>query len=373
MSHLKLAANANAAINAHNHGAAGNGVTNDTAALQAAIDYAVEHDFGLFIPAGTYQVNGTLDMRGNGLRVYGQSRETTIIRSTASNAPIVKAGHRNQHISDLRLEYDSQRASSATNATCLELHKPYWSQYERIWCRLGSQGIALAQEDVVLEEVTTGNVAFSSTFNDMRVHGYTIHGINLDSYSGGGTGNAWNNTYISNNPTGTKQNPTGYALKMGEYDDTVINQLNLEWGTVNDGLYAMYFEECANIVINSLHIEQMDLTGANSAYIAYAGNTNLIINGTSLVHNTLSGSGVMSLLRPFSSADPVTTSNVEIRGLGHHDNTNTNYFVMVNANNAIGGQSNVWATSVRSGLFDASVENEKSPAVLRQFNSTVTA
>lgn len=347
-------------------GATGDGTTDDTTSLQNAINAAVSQKRPLYIPdpVVAYKVTGPIDMYKSGLRAYGKSRETTVIRSTAINVPVVKVGGRNQYVADLRFEYDSQRPSTATAANCIELHKPYWSTYERLWSRLGARGVAIAQQDVVLEEVLTGNTAFSSTFNDIRVHGYTIDGINLNSYGGGGTGCVWNNTYISNNPTGTKQTPTGYALYINEYDEMVFNQLNIEWGThTND---VMLFETTGAIVINGLHIEQVDLASAAFAYIAISDDVRLLIDGASLVWSTLATASTRYFIRAIGDA------HANVRGMRHHNNTNQGTFIFLNAGNATAGTSTVRASGIMPGLFNLEVANEKAypNQILQEYNKT---
>lgn len=60
-------------VSAYSFGATGDGTTDDTAALQEAVDYCINHDKGLFVPAGTYVLtsqittaDGSLVMRGQG-------------------------------------------------------------------------------------------------------------------------------------------------------------------------------------------------------------------------------------------------------------------------------------------------------------------
>ena len=63
------------------HGATGNGTTNDTAALQAAINAAVAAKRTLYLPAGTY-VSGALTVPGS-LTMIGEGTASTILRVAA--------------------------------------------------------------------------------------------------------------------------------------------------------------------------------------------------------------------------------------------------------------------------------------------------
>lgn len=84
-------------INAIDFGAKGDGQTDDTLALQLAIDTAYNHGDYLFIPSGTYLITSSLIMpfdgstvysRGN--YIYGEGMMRTIIKSFAANVTIFK-------------------------------------------------------------------------------------------------------------------------------------------------------------------------------------------------------------------------------------------------------------------------------------------
>jgi len=64
-------------------GATGNGVTDDTAAIRAALVYAdsLAPGVGLFFPSGTYNISGTLSIPA-GVRCYGEGRNATWIVPT---------------------------------------------------------------------------------------------------------------------------------------------------------------------------------------------------------------------------------------------------------------------------------------------------
>lgn len=67
-------------------GARGDGTTDDTAALQRAIDL-LERDGGgsLFLPAGTYRTSRPLAVRGDSVRFVGSGRGATAIRNADSD------------------------------------------------------------------------------------------------------------------------------------------------------------------------------------------------------------------------------------------------------------------------------------------------
>lgn len=85
-------------VNAKDYGAVGDGVTDDTTALNNAITACIGtgtlHPKALYIPAGTYLITGTLQvLSGNsnvltGWHVFGDGRYTTTIQQNTDNTPI---------------------------------------------------------------------------------------------------------------------------------------------------------------------------------------------------------------------------------------------------------------------------------------------
>lgn len=73
-------------------GAAGDGVTDDTAAFQLAIDALAAGEIGsLYLPDGQYMLSAAITANQSimtGWHIYGQSRARTIITQTADNTPI---------------------------------------------------------------------------------------------------------------------------------------------------------------------------------------------------------------------------------------------------------------------------------------------
>jgi hypothetical protein len=76
-------------------GAVGDGVTDDTAAIQAAIN---AHKC-IYLPIGTYKITSTLRESTNGgaLRILGEHRKFSILKASGLAAPILWVGNSNGH------------------------------------------------------------------------------------------------------------------------------------------------------------------------------------------------------------------------------------------------------------------------------------
>ncbi len=99
---METRSGANAPVNVRDYGAVGDGVADDTAAVQRAIDAALNPAGGeLFIPAGKYRITRTLHLnKARVLRVYGQgdsvmhakeSRASSLIWDGPAGGTLLKA------------------------------------------------------------------------------------------------------------------------------------------------------------------------------------------------------------------------------------------------------------------------------------------
>jgi len=81
-------------VSVRSHGAVGNGTTDDTKAIQAAINFAQERNRGVFFPDGTYRITAALMVSRSGTRLVGENREFTMIRqdNPAANGISVELG-----------------------------------------------------------------------------------------------------------------------------------------------------------------------------------------------------------------------------------------------------------------------------------------
>jgi copper chaperone CopZ len=77
-------------VNVKDFGAIGNGIADDTAAIQAAIN-AVSGGGEVSIPAGTFKITDTLSVTGQAVRIRGYGAFASKLEMTALNKPILNA------------------------------------------------------------------------------------------------------------------------------------------------------------------------------------------------------------------------------------------------------------------------------------------
>ncbi len=166
-------------VNVKDFGAVGNGVTDDTAAIQAAIN-AANLGKTVFLPAGTYRTTSTLATSsgtGTSLRLMGDSYQIfssvggTKILADHSSGPVIKFQGSNQGIENITITSSSSRASAAFG---------------------NNHGILVEPPDVVggrIERFTLNSVNITQQpYNGFIASGYTfmmnIHRLSVGQCSG---------------------------------------------------------------------------------------------------------------------------------------------------------------------------------------------
>ena len=122
-------------VSVKDFGAVGDGVTDDTAAIQAAVNYAMANKIELYFPEGTYLVRSI--NTGSNLRAVGAGPAASVLRQTAVGAAIFYAGDSsnksNIYIESLGFDVNQKdsgiyvtNVSSFTVKNCDIGNNPFW-------------------------------------------------------------------------------------------------------------------------------------------------------------------------------------------------------------------------------------------------------
>lgn len=98
------------AISVKEYGATGDGTTDDTAAIQAAIDSLPLAGGAIYLPAGTYKLSAAIAVR-NALKLFGDGNSATVLYQTNLSA------HGISGTDILSLSIEDMRVSGPTNGT----------------------------------------------------------------------------------------------------------------------------------------------------------------------------------------------------------------------------------------------------------------
>lgn len=159
-------------------GATGDGVTDDTASIQDAIDFAISNGVSLFIPDGTYLVskltiNDRITMYGNG--------EKSVIKSIGSNSEdciiyIVNAGINYCSIHDFKIDGNRSNQSGAVDGIKLYVDSntvnpdKYGNLYNLVITSISGNGITLNSTQSAVREMRLDNITITGT----ALHGYNF-------------------------------------------------------------------------------------------------------------------------------------------------------------------------------------------------------
>lgn len=101
-------------ISVKDFGAKGDGVTDDTVAIQAGINYLIARSGGaLYIPAGTYNISAALVLtNGSNIKLYGDGPAASIIRTTSATANVFFSSS-----TDFYQTFDNFRITSSVTRT----------------------------------------------------------------------------------------------------------------------------------------------------------------------------------------------------------------------------------------------------------------
>lgn len=166
-------------------GATGDGVTNDRAAIQAAIDAMVALGGGeVFFPRGVYQINAELTITQKNIRLRGTGRGSSIIRTTAAaNCLHVSGGAGTQEYFTCHgLGFKSSIATPTAGAAIYLDDAPYSNIYDinisNVFdgIRVRSGFLSKIQDFDILDAVNAGLLI--QTTNDVFVRNFSVRTTN---------------------------------------------------------------------------------------------------------------------------------------------------------------------------------------------------
>jgi hypothetical protein len=244
--------------------AKGDGITDDTTALNNLMQYCYINGYALYLPTKTYKITGTLTIGFYPrLKIIGSENMATIVQYT-NNIPIFQTTTKNTHSVHLRnldLKYNTQQNPTdhpnsyaiAFNNNEDNMGGHYYWKIDNVWVENATIGIGINQ--------TFGNLPlWDCEFTNIFMTYISKTALNICSPSPAGVLGIIIKNFKVLNGDGTLVT-TGPALKLrGEcllesIDIECWYNLAISWDT-------------ANGEINGLHIESHYLTGTYLAVIS---------------------------------------------------------------------------------------------------------
>lgn len=298
-------------------GAVGNGTTDDTAAIQAAINTGRP----VFFPptANYYKVTGTLDLRAfDGQKVFGlNSTKTRIQMNTTVNIPIIHIGGRRKHLSGLELSYWPVPLSTHTDAIAIKLDNLMWSIIEDVNCYRVGVGIMLGRAGFT----GTSNWCFSCTFRDIQIGYPTVYGIHIHTTNSTSTGNVFSNIYINGfMDDGTSKSSVQYGWYMEDHDSTVMDTCNIEHIKTTVQTFAAI--TVRGLVARALHMEGIEPLNWGNCVGSFSA-CKAIIEGWDIIHSTFLAANTpkCAVVQVTNTVAPNPNTEVVVYNLNERGNT----------------------------------------------------
>lgn len=263
-------------------GARGDGVADDAAAIQSALDHHAE----VHLPAGVYRLSRPLDMTRNwGRRLSGAgqtadprspggfdqgrlSRASTLLLD-ADNAPVLRLAGSGHLIERLHLATQNPQPASARKSYGLELNNVSRARFTDLRIFNCATGIGIPQRPDGPQG--KANVLFDSAFVNVDVNAFSACGFDLRNYDGGGTGVVLSQIYLNNSRDGKVGGDVGKSehFILGQnWAEYALTAVHCEWSHCLSAPIRLH--NC-NVAIDGLHFEGVRFDAKAPAVIALEG------------------------------------------------------------------------------------------------------
>lgn len=217
-------------------GAKGDGVTDDTVAIQAAIDYVVNSKRALNFPDGNYKITAPLligrDPNGavTGLRFFGESRASTVITQATDNVPIFRVTGLYVHtlrFETMTVQYANMQTGNTGARVFDHVGPSDGSHYNWVWSDIGGANFywwCYAPED--------GVTWWGMTMRDLWL-GDFAGGINMIARAAGEPNCKFDRFYIS--CQSAVETLFRHEAMSAQYDAIEVNSANQGISMLYDG------------------------------------------------------------------------------------------------------------------------------------------
>ncbi|BBH21857.1 hypothetical protein Back11_32020 [Paenibacillus baekrokdamisoli] len=291
------------------YNAKGDGVTDDTAAINRAIE-AAGYLGALYFPKGVYKLTKAPDFRSR--RVIGAGVDRTILVQHTASEAVVITGEVYSYLADMTLQHADRSALSqkVPQGVGVNLQRVgYGSVLERLEIKNVTSGLYCG------ESLTAGkgNYVFSTSLRDITISAFS-HSMSY--IRGSNTGNIWSNIHGMN--WDNVEQKTKLTATWGMYFQTTSNeqlrQINIEHGIYTTAIEAV---DAPNFIIDNIHIEGFVPKGNISSIVKTNYHSSLNIRGLSLTFSTFSKS-LSNTVALFQLSDD---STITVNGIEIKDNT----------------------------------------------------
>lgn len=270
-------------------GATGDGSTDDTAAIQAALNTGKS----VYIPIGDYKVSATIYLTAKGQRLYGESRVDSKIIRTNTTSPVLEMKYPRITIDNFTVKHSSlpdksaietARASSNVGQGALL----YWPETDGVtgagkgWHTIRNMVLQNGYTGIENDWSATESGVFSAAFENIYCRQINGSFVLLNPGGSANSGCIWNNCYFANaRGDGILMNR---AFDYREGANSSFNQLNIEACNVvaNE---VMYMQNIRGAVFDSIHIEDVTIAPTSAtagSFLNLTTSSSLTLSGVHL-------------------------------------------------------------------------------------------